>query len=195
MICPRIVAVGGPIGVGKSSVAASLVTLLSSNSSVVGVRLIRSDALRKQMIGADVQVRLPSKYYNDVYYRLVYNVIHEVAEVALSLGDIVVIDATYARKRERDALACSIAGIASIDNFLGFWLDADLNERLDRLAKREHDASDAGPEYASRQQIEPPHGEAGWQRVSTNNLSLHEVVEKVRSIIETVCLRRECKDK
>jgi len=77
-----IIAIGGPVGAGKSSVAALLAQeidrqLLASARPDSAVRLLRSDVMRKQILGVDPLVRLPRKYYEtDLYSRAIYNALH-----------------------------------------------------------------------------------------------------------------------
>jgi cytidylate kinase len=61
---PPIIAVGGPVGAGKSSVAALLAQEIDRHLQPgTVVRLLRSDVLRKQILGVDLLAKLPQKYY------------------------------------------------------------------------------------------------------------------------------------
>jgi|ERR1700752_1872868 len=132
---PPIIAIGGPVGAGKSSVAALLAQeidrdLLALARPGTAVRLLRSDVLRKQILGVDLLAKLPQKYYeSDLYSRTIYNTLHAVARSVRSVGDIALIDATYTRRWQR----ADLAQLAVNNDLHGFWLDVTVDERIRRL--------------------------------------------------------------
>jgi aminoglycoside phosphotransferase family enzyme/predicted kinase len=153
---PRLVAVGGLSGVGKSALAGALAPRLGK---APGALWLRSDLERKAMFAVDETAHLPASAYaagvtRDVYRRLV-----EKARIALRAGQAVVLDATFATAAERDAAGAAAAetGVA----FAGLFLDAPLATRLARIVSRRGDASDADADVANRQKAEPL-GERGW---------------------------------
>lgn len=172
-----IIAIGGPVGAGKSSAAALLAQeidrhLLASVPPGTTVRLLRSDVLRKQALGVDPLTKLPQKYYeSDLYSRTIYDALHAVARSVRSVGDIAVIDATYARRWQR----ADFAQLAVDGDIRGFWLDVTLDERIRRLGDRRADASDAGPDFGLNQQVERPANEAEWECVDADLLSADQL--------------------
>ena len=94
--------------------------------------------------------RLP----RDVYRRLI-----DKARVALRAGQAVALDATFAAAEERAVAAGAAAEVGVA--FAGLFLDAPLATRLERIASRRADASDADAEVARRQTAEPL-AERGW---------------------------------
>jgi uncharacterized protein len=174
---PPIIAIGGPVGAGKSSVAGLLAQeidrhLLVSAKPGTAVRLLRSDVLRKQILGVDPLAKLPRKYYeSDLYSRTIYNALHAVARSVRSVGDIALIDATYTRCWQR----ADLAQLAVEGDLRGFWLDVTVDERIRRLGARHADASDAGADLALKQQIEKPANEAEWECINANLLSVHHL--------------------
>jgi uncharacterized protein len=156
---PRLVAVGGLSGVGKSALAHVLAPEIGR---APGALWLRSDVERKTMFGIEETDHLPPSAYasdvtRDVYERLVVK-----ARTALRAGQSVVMDATFAAAVERSTAAAVAAelGVA----FAGLFLDAPLATRLGRIGSRRADASDADADVARRQTAEPL-GEKGWAAV------------------------------
>jgi aminoglycoside phosphotransferase family enzyme/predicted kinase len=157
---PRLVAVGGLSGVGKSALAGALAPRLGR---APGALWLRSDLERKAMLAVEETARLPAAAYSREVTCEVYRRLIEKARVALWAGQAAVLDATFATASERQAAvgAAAEAGMA----FTGLFLDAPLATRLKRIASRRADASDADAEIASRQMAEPL-GELGWAAVA-----------------------------
>jgi predicted kinase len=176
---PPIIAIGGPVGAGKSSVAALLAQeidrhLLTSAKPGTAVRLLRSDVLRKQILGVDLLAKLPPKYYeSELYSRTIYNALHRVAQSIRSVGDIALIDATYTRRWQR----ADLAQLALDGGLRGFWLDVTVDERIRRLKDRHADASDAEADFALKQQIEKPANEPEWECISADLLSVRHLTD------------------
>ena len=125
---PRLVAVGGLSGVGKSALAHVLAPEIGR---APGALWLRSDVERKTMFGIEETDHLPASAYasdvtRDVYERLIMK-----ARTALRAGQSVLIDATFAAAVERSAAAAAAAelGVA----FAGLFLDAPLATRLERI--------------------------------------------------------------
>jgi predicted kinase len=68
----------------------------------------------------------------------------------LSQGHSVVVDAVFAKKSERAAIRDAARRLNI--RFVGLFLRADLATRLDRVGRREGDASDATPKIAELQE-------------------------------------------
>lgn len=156
---PRIVAIGGLSGAGKSSVAAHLAPELGA---APGARVVNSDRLRKQMFGVAPTARLPqTAYASEVSARVYASMFDEARRVAKS-GWPAIVDAVFDRLEDREA----IEGIArGLDvPFHGFWLDAGLEQRAARVDARRNDVSDATREVLLRQ-IEQETGAIQWARI------------------------------
>jgi len=153
---PRLVAVGGLSGVGKSALAGALAPRLGRTP---GALWLRSDLERKAMFAAEETTRLPASAYAGEVTRDVYRRLIDKSRIALRSGQATVLDATFATALEREAAvgAAAEVGVA----FAGLFLDAPLATRLKRIASRTADASDADADVASRQTAEPL-GERGW---------------------------------
>ena len=153
---PRLVAVGGLSGVGKSAVAGALAPRLGR---APGALWLRSDVERKAMFAAQETVHLPASAYEPDVSGQVYRRLIDKARVALRAGQTVALDATFATARERRSAAGAAAEVGVA--FAGLFLDAPLATRLARIGSRRDDASDADAEVARRQTAEPL-GERGW---------------------------------
>lgn len=159
---PRLVAVGGLSGTGKSALCAALAPALGAAPGAVW---LRSDVERKRLFGVDEQTRLPDAAYaagvgQEIYARLI-----DKARRALTAGAATLIDATHAHAHERVAAAALGAELGV--PFVGLWLDAPLPHRLQRVAARRGDASDADEQVARRQRAEPLR-EPGWRVVDAS---------------------------
>jgi aminoglycoside phosphotransferase family enzyme/predicted kinase len=143
---PRLIAVGGLSGTGKSLLAKALA------GSVVpepGAVVLRSDVRRKQLFNVAEIQRLPEHAYRPDVTAEVYQLLAEHAARILAQGHSVIVDAVFAREDERDA----IERVANHGNarFDGLYLVADLDTRIRRVSGRAGDASDATPEIVRRQ--------------------------------------------
>jgi uncharacterized protein len=153
---PRLVAVGGLSGVGKSALAAALAPRLGR---APGALMLRSDVERKAMFAVEDTAHLPGSAYAPAVTRDVYERLGGKARRALRAGHAVALDATFSTAAEREA-ARGVAAEVGVA-FDGLFLDASLKTRLARVGSRGADASDADAAVARAQRAEPL-GERGW---------------------------------
>jgi uncharacterized protein len=111
------------------------------------------------MFAVEETAHLPASAYAPEITRDVYRRLIDKARVALRAGQAVVLDATFARAAERRAAAGAAAEVGVA--FAGLFLDAPFATRVNRIASRRADASDADADVARRQTAEPL-GERGW---------------------------------
>ena len=111
---------------------------LHRRGRVPGALHLRSDIVRKRLAGVAPEERLPVEAYDKGSSRRVYETLFREAHAALKAGQVVVLDAVFARPDER-AEAEALARDTQV-RFDGLWLDADA---LKASAARKGDASDA----------------------------------------------------
>ena len=174
---PRLVAVGGLSGVGKSALAGALAPEIGR---APGALWLRSDVERKVMFGVDETVHLPASAYasdvtRDVYERLIVK-----ARTVLRAGQSVLLDATFAAAAERIA-AAAVATELGV-SLAGLFLDAPLATRLERISARQADASDADTDVARRQAADPL-SEKGWAAVAASG-SLSDTLALARARLD-----------
>jgi uncharacterized protein len=173
---PRLVAICGLSGTGKSSVAAAIAGELGIGA---GARVLRSDVLRKRLFGKSPEERLPAEAYSRAVNDKVYAALESRAAELLTAGHSVVIDAVAAKPGERAAMA-DLARRTGV-GFAGIWLQASEATLLARLAERGKDASDATASVL-RRQLTYDLGTIDWTRVDVDR-ARDQVIEKVRNII------------
>ncbi|MBZ5558064.1 MAG: AAA family ATPase [Acidobacteriia bacterium] len=156
---PRLAAIGGLSGSGKSTVARRLAPEFGA---APGALVLRSDVIRKALYGVSPLTRLDDDAYTPEMSRLVYRTIAERARVALEGGHSVIADAVYALPAERDAIA-DVARAAGV-RFDGLWIDAPPAILERRLAARHADASDADARVLQGQ-LQRDVGRVDWTRV------------------------------
>ena len=156
---PRLVAIGGLSGTGKSALAAALAPELGR---APGALTLRSDVERKHLFAVDETERLPLAGYDLAATEATYARLLDKARRALAAGQSVILDAVYAKSRERRAAAELAAELARPLRRL--WLEAPLATRLERIGQRRGDASDADAGVAARQSADPL-AEPGWTRL------------------------------
>lgn len=133
---PRLVAIGGVTGTGKTRLARGLAPLIGA---APGALHLRSDEIRKRQHGVPPETRLPPEAYAPEASARVHDELFTMTRAALAAGQSVVADAMFLDPAMRAAIAAA-AGAARFD---GLWLTAapDVLER--RVAARRGDASDA----------------------------------------------------
>jgi predicted kinase len=159
---PRLIAIGGLSGTGKSTVAYGLAPDVGG---APGARVLRSDVIRKRMFGAALTDRLPSSAYAAPVGERVFQRLREEAAAALAAGRSVIADGVYAWAAERDAIA-AVARKAKVP-FVGIWLEAPAETLAARIAARRGDASDANPDVLRQQQTYKL-GSITWHRVDAS---------------------------
>ena len=156
---PRLVAVGGLSGTGKSVLARSLAPDFCVHA---GALHLRTDVLRKRLAGVGATDRLPPEAYTREAGARVYETMFTLARAGLDGGHPVVLDAVFARPDER-AEAERIARAAGV-RFDGLWLEARRAVLIERVARRKGDPSDADAAVVERQ-MRYDLGPITWRRV------------------------------
>jgi hypothetical protein len=156
----RMIAVGGLSGTGKTTLARMLAPHIGAAPGAVH---LRSDVERKVLFGVAETERLGPRGYSPEASKKTYERLFMLARRALKAGRSVVVDAVFARPKERAAIeAVAREGKAE---FIGLWLDAPEETMISRVEERHGDASDARAEIV-RQQLTYDLGEIDWARVS-----------------------------
>lgn len=159
---PRLIAVGGLSGSGKSVLARQLAPLLGA---APGALVLRTDEIRKQLAGVAPQQRLGADAYTVERSAEVYASLLSRARIALQAGQSVITDAVYARPEERAAIE-AVAQAAGVD-FQGVWLEAPAEILLSRVTARQGDASDADAAIV-RRQLGYDTGNSNWSIIDAS---------------------------
>jgi predicted kinase len=158
-VAPRLVAVGGLSGSGKSRLARALAPGFGAPP---GALVLRSDVLRKRRFDQAPEAPLGPEAYRPEVSRAVYDDLAENAATALAAGRSVIADAVFARPEERRAIAALAAKLKV--PFQGLWLEASRPVLLERVGARRKDASDADAAIVERQ-LDYDLGAIDWQRL------------------------------
>lgn len=156
---PRLIALGGFSGSGKTTVAEALAPHVGAPP---GARIIESDRVRKALFGVPPETRLGPEAYAPEVSEKVYRALPERARPLLAAGGSVVVGAVFDRADHR-ALIEDAPPRADIP-FTGVWLSTDVEILQRRIAARHGGASDATLAVLERQ-LERDTGETGWQRL------------------------------
>lgn len=175
---PRLIAIGGVSGTGKTTLAQSLAPELGARP---GARVLRSDVLRKRLLGAPPETPLPPAAYRPAVTRLVYEALREKAAETLASGYSAVVDAVLISPQERAAVAAVAARAGA--PFTGLWLSAAPETLESRVGTRRGDASDATVAVV-REQLRQDPGGIDWFAVEAGG-SPQECLEAARSALKT----------
>lgn len=156
---PRLAAVGGLSGTGKSSVARLIAPWLGA---APGAAVLRSDEIRKRLAGLGPVERAPASAYSPEMTTRTYDALFAAARTLLDAGRAVVLDATFLDPELR-ARAERVAAEAGVP-FCGLWLEAPMAVLEARVAARQADASDADVTVLRGQAARDP-GPLGWARL------------------------------
>ena len=168
---PRLVAVGGLSGTGKTSLARALAARIVPCPGAVH---LRTDIERKQMFGVGETTRLPKETYTQEASNAVYERVLHKATIILRAGHTVIVDAVFLDQAERSAIE-QVADDAGAP-FAGLWLEADEEHLVERVSARRGDASDATAEVV-RHQLKRPAGPMAWHRINADG-ALEETIER-----------------
>jgi predicted kinase len=112
---PRLVAVGGLPGTGKTRLARALAPDLGA---APGALVLRSDEIRKRRHGVPPEQRLPASAYAPAENAAVFAELAALAGEAVRGGHAVIADAAFLRPEERAAIEAAASGAP----FRGLWL-------------------------------------------------------------------------
>ena len=170
---PRLVAIGGLSGSGKTTVAEALAVHVGAPP---GARIVESDRIRKAMHGVPAETRLPDKAYRPDVSDRVYREMAWRAGLILAEGGSVVADAVFDRPADRDCIekAASVRGVA----VAGFWLDADPLVLWQRVSERKGGPSDATIDILSRQ-LQRNATQTSWRKINADR-KLADIVAELR---------------
>ena len=155
---PRLVAVGGLSGTGKSVLARALAPLLGAAPGAV---LLSSDVVRKA--GRADAGRLDAQAYTPQARGAVYERMCDRAAALLAAGQSVLLDATFLDPTRREA-AARVAAAAGVP-LDGLWLTAPQGVLERRVSDRRGDASDADLAVLRRQLAAAPAPPNDWHRL------------------------------
>lgn len=175
---PRLIAIGGLSGTGKTSVARALAVRIARCPGAVH---LRTDVERKQMFGVDETARLPRETYTRDASDAVYERVLHKATVALRAGHSVITDAVFLDEGERTAIEKVAEDTGA--SFAGVWLEAQYAVLIDRVSARQGDASDATADVV-RQQLRRQAQPANWHRINADG-SLEDTVKRSSTAICT----------
>jgi uncharacterized protein len=173
---PRLVAIGGLSGTGKTMLATALAPWIGA---APGALHLRTDLERKWLAGIGELERLPDSAYSDRATRATYERVTARAAAALAAGHSVVVDGVFSTLAERSAIA-AIAGHAQVP-FQGLWLDAAPDAMRFRVSQRTGDASDATTDVVERQLAHAPRV-TDWTHVDANGPA-DQVAARARSVL------------
>ena len=159
---PRLIAIGGLSGTGKSTLAAAIAPTLGR---APGALHLRSDVERKRLFAVAETARLPGDAYQPDVSAAVYERLNDLSDRALRAGQAVIVDATYQRPEDRDAIA-AVAAHAGVP-FCGLWLAAPVDVLMRRVKERRGDASDATAAIVAAQAKEII-GAIAWHLLDAN---------------------------
>jgi aminoglycoside phosphotransferase family enzyme/predicted kinase len=160
---PRLMAVGGLSGSGKTTQARRLAPALGAAPGAV---VLRTDEIRKRLWGTDSLDRLGPDAYAPGANGEVYAELRRLARLCLSAGRAVIADAAFLDPVERAAIEATAAacGVA----FEGLWLEAPPAVLAQRISGRRGDASDADLAVLAAQ-LERDVGTITWPRATSQN--------------------------
>jgi aminoglycoside phosphotransferase family enzyme/predicted kinase len=172
---PRLIAVGGFSGSGKSVLARALAPTMGG---LPGAALLSSDLERKA--GLPAGTRLDSGAYAAERREDVYRDLFARAATMLAAGHSVVLDATFVDPRLRDA-AEEVAARADVP-FHGLWLEAPEHVLQERLRSRQGDPSDADIDVLKRQ-LTAWRGEMTWLHIDASGDPRSVLAEAMTTLV------------
>lgn len=157
---PTLLAVGGLSGSGKSRMARELAPFLAVPAAAV----VRTDALRKQLMGCGLLDKLGPDGYTPEITERTYQALYDTCLMLLKAGHGTVADAVFAKPEQRDAIE-QVARAAGVP-FRGLWLFTPPDLAARRIEERTANVSDATVQVLE-QQLGYDLGAIAWPQVQT----------------------------
>jgi len=159
---PRLIAVGGLSGSGKSRLARELAPFLGVSP---GARVVRTDVMRKTLAGIPLLEKLGADGYTPEMTKKTYQACLEQAKKVLKSGNSVVFDAVFGKLRERQRVE-QLAAETGVP-FVGLWLDAPIEIRDKRASERINNVSDADSGVLKKQMAMDT-GPIDWSKIDSS---------------------------
>ena len=172
----HLIAIGGFSGSGKSTLARGLAPGIGA---APGALVVRSDVLRKTLLGVAPLTRLGPEGYATAVTRQVYRLIADRALAALKAGHAVIADAVFASPQDREDIG-AVAREAGVP-FSGVWIDAPPEILARRMSDRAVDASDATADVLERQ-LRSGMGPLDWRRLD-GSVDAEIVLQRAQSVL------------
>ena len=175
-VAPKLIAVGGLSGTGKTRLARALAPHIAP---MPGAVVVRSDVERKTLFGAGETEKLAAAAYAPDVTARVYGLVADKARRIVAAGHSAIVDAVFAQPQERDALAA--AAQAAKVPLQGLFLTADMATRIARVGGRAKDASDADAAVAQAQESYAL-GALTWPKIDASG-TLLETLGRARAAL------------
>jgi aminoglycoside phosphotransferase family enzyme/predicted kinase len=159
---PRLAAVGGLSGSGKSRLARELACYLGA---APGALVLRTDVLRKRIMGKKPYEKLGSEGYTPDIHAKVYATLKAEAKAALAAGHSVILDGVHAKQPEREQ-AEALAAEAGVP-FTGLWVHTPVAVAMKRIETRVRNPSDVTLDVRAEQENFDL-GLVTWNRVDSS---------------------------
>lgn len=176
---PRLICVGGLSGTGKSTVAQALAP---EQPGPAGALILRTDTLRKRLMGVADTDRLPPAAYADSVTETVFQAVEARAAAALAAGVPVIVDSTCALESFRHRMDRVAASVRV--PLRGLWLQLSDAQRMARVEARKGDASDATVAVASAQSLDGSLSPR-WRRIDASDGPSETVARARAALAET----------
>ncbi len=160
---PRLYAIGGFSGSGKSTLARELAAEILPKPGAI---ILRTDVIRRHLIGADKYSPMPQSAYTPDMSDQVYSRMRELAGIITRAGSSVILDAVFDRAVDRDRID-ALANDLGVP-FQGIWMDVSKEIMFERINARTHDASDATAEILEAQLARSTGIDTSWLRLSAD---------------------------
>ena len=174
---PKLIAVGGLSGTGKTRLARKLAPQIGP---MPGAVIVRSDIERKALFRVGETERLPERAYTTAVNARIYEMLVDKGRRILAAGHAAIVDAVFAQPGERTAMAAA-AETAGVP-LHGLFLTADLRARLERVRTRRGDASDATTDVA-RTQESYDLGSLDWRQIDASGTP-EETAARARAALD-----------
>ncbi|PVB63148.1 bifunctional aminoglycoside phosphotransferase/ATP-binding protein [Labrenzia sp. 011] len=174
---PHLVAIGGLSGTGKTTLAYSLAPGIGR---APGARVLRTDVMRKRLLGLPETEKAPAEAYTKKASHRVYEALDETIRDVLAAGHCAIYDAVFAAQDERTRIE-TIARHAEA-GFKGLWLTAPPATLKARVGARAGDASDATTDVVDKQ-LGYDLGRMTWTEIDAGG-SMEETTQKARACLD-----------
>ncbi len=159
---PKLIAVGGLSGGGKSRMARMLAPLFEDS---IGARVVRTDVVRKRMMGVALSDRLESHGYVEEKTTQTYQLFYRELATAIEQGQSAIADGVFALETQRQEVE-DLAKRLGVP-FVGLWVDAPIDVRTKRVASRKNNVSDV-TETVLQRQLSYDLGKITWHKIDSS---------------------------